>query len=124
MIQLSEDDVVKGLKRLKSLAKQDILASALAPDPKFWAEYASARKEEYEGLIELVNENGVEEAFSIASEEYEELKRAQAQGEGEEKTNSPVLKGRLAALELFFKMLGADGSSREIDIGEPRRAVQ
>lgn len=111
MVELGEEDVIKGLKRLKSLAKQDFLASTLAPDPDFWLEYASARKEKYEDLIRLVEENGVEGAMDLAMREYKDLVAVAGVAGNEEK--SPGYKGTRQALELFFKVLGVDPDAEE-----------
>lgn len=106
MVQLNADDVIRGLKRLKSLAKQDILISSRAPDPELWLETATARKEKYESLIKLVEEHGVEKAYQIALDDYAYLASSRLDNEG----SLPHAKGEEQALEIFFRTtLGLDG---------------
>ena len=54
MIHLAREDVLRGLERFRSIAKQDFLASNLTDNPEFWATQAAARREQYDKLIELV----------------------------------------------------------------------
>lgn len=102
MVQLNAEDVIRGLKRLKSLAKQDILISSRAPDPELWLKTATARKEKYEALITLVEEHGVQRAYQIALDDYASLAASTPDRDG----LLPYAKGEEQALEIFFKTLG------------------
>ncbi len=105
MVQLNAEDVIRGLKRLKSLAKQDILISSRAPDPELWLTTATARKEKYEALITLVEEHGVERAYQIALDDYVSLAASKPDNDGV----VPYAKGEEQALEIFFRTLGFNG---------------
>ena len=101
VVQLNAEDIIRGLKRLKSLAKQDILISSRAPDPELWMKTATARKEKYAALITLVEEHGVESAYQIALEGMTLVASGQ-----EREGNLPHMKGEEQALEIFFRTLG------------------
>ncbi len=105
MIQLSAEDVIRGLKRLKSLAKQDILASRLAPNPDLWMKMATARKQKYEALMALVERHGVPGACEIALEQYAGLPESST----DSPDTAPDSRGEEQALEVFFKTIGVDG---------------
>jgi hypothetical protein len=107
VVQLNAEDVIRGLKRLKSLAKQDILISSRAPDPELWLKTATARKEKYEALITLVEEHGVQRAYQIALDDYASLSGSAPDNDG----NRPYVKGEEQALEIFFRTLGENGDS-------------
>ena len=109
VVQLNAEDIIRGLKRLKSLAKQDILISSRAPDPELWLETATARKEKYEALIALVEEHGVQRAYQIALEDYRSL----AASTPDRDESLPYLKGEEQALEIFFRTLGLNGNILE-----------
>jgi len=100
MIQVKNEDLIKALKRFKGLAKQDLLASELTPDPAYWRTHAEARRTEYKRLIDLVQNSGVENACVYAFHTYENLPTL------DETMNLPEYKGREQALELFFQILG------------------
>jgi hypothetical protein len=106
VVQLNAEDVIRGLKRLKSLAKQDILISSRAPDPELWLKTATARKEKYEALITLVEEHGVERAYQIALDDYAYLAASMPP---DSDGILPHAKGEEQALEIFFKTLGLNG---------------
>jgi len=102
---LNAEDVIRGLKRLKSLAKQDILISSLAPNPEEWMKMATARKQKYETLMSLVEQYGVPGACEIALEQYASLPASN----GDPASVDPHTKGEEQALEVFFKTIGVDG---------------
>ncbi|NPV52749.1 MAG: hypothetical protein HPY71_04410 [Firmicutes bacterium] len=119
MVELTSEDVIRGLKRLKSLAKQDILASSLTKNPVFWSKHAGARKEKYEELIALVEKHGVSGACEIAARQYSELPVAGVANGGNNEAPPEVI-GQGQALRLFFNTLGMDESS----LHEIKRKVQ
>lgn len=101
MFSVSRDDVLRGLKRFRRLAKQDLLASPSTSDPDFWSEQATARRAVYGELMHWVEREGVEAAYRRALDGYTALPLLRA---GE----SPALSGREQAFELFFSILGLD----------------
>jgi hypothetical protein len=108
VVQLNAEDIIRGLKRLKSLAKQDILISSRAPDPELWLKTATARKEKYEALITLVEEHGVQRAYQIALDDYASLV---ALVPPDSDGSLTYAKGEEQALEIFFKTLGLNGDT-------------
>jgi hypothetical protein len=103
MIQVGRDDLLRALKRLKGLAKQDILASDLTPYPQFWKAHAEARRAEYANLIQLVEEADIEKACAYAFSTYSTLP-----GVLEGDQVFAEAKGREQAIELYFRIVGVD----------------
>ena len=103
MIQVGREDLLRALKRLKGLAKQDILASDLTPYPEFWRAHAEARHVEYTNLIRLVEETDIEEACASAFSTYNNLPAASESNQIFAET-----KGKEQAIEFFFKVVGID----------------
>lgn len=101
MIQVAKEDVLRGLKKFKRLAKQDLLASDLMSDPEFWRVQAESRRRKYSELMESVKEKGVDMAYEIASQEYASLPLSDPA-----KADTPEVKGTQQALEMFFTLLG------------------
>ena len=99
MISVGRDDVLRGLKRFRRLAKQDILASPYAQDPDYWNRQAEARRAVYGELAEIVEQEGVEAAYRRAIDGYTALPLLRA---GE----SPEIAGKEQAFEMFFSLLG------------------
>ncbi len=127
MIQVSRDDALKGLRRFKRLAKQDILASSLTPDPEFWRVQAESRRKTYDELIALVENEGVIIAYEYAMKEYGNLRQYLEEG-----SHDPEHRGQGLAYELFLEAMGAsketlsgtpiDGTSLELE--EDRFQIQ
>ena len=93
-------NLIRALKRFKSLAKQDLLTSELTSDPVFWQTHAEARRNEYTRLIDLIENSGVEKACVYALKAYQEQQQdADGVQAGEQK-------GSAQALELFFQIVG------------------
>lgn len=104
MIHLAREDVLRGLERFRSIAKQDFLASNLTDNPEFWAAQATARREQYDKLIEIVRTSGVPAAVEQAVEWYSEIPSLHEAPEFSE----AELRGSKQALEVFFKAVGID----------------
>ncbi|NLY89231.1 MAG: hypothetical protein GX085_06375 [Firmicutes bacterium] len=102
MIEVSREDLVRALKRFKGLAKQDLLASELTPDPTYWRTHAESRRTEYKKLIELVENSGIEKACVYAFQTYQSLDVS------DKKQDLGENKGREQAIELFFHIFGID----------------
>src|SRR5690554_6258226 len=100
MIEVSREDLVKALKRYKGLAKQDLLASELTPNPIYWRMHAETRRAEYNRLIELIETSGIEKACVYAFKAYNL--------NSDKDRNSGEYKGREQAVELLLLIFGID----------------
>ena len=102
MIQISQDDLLRALKRCKGIAKQDLLPSSSIPQSDFRKTHAEARRETYTKLIELVEGEGVQDACVFAFTEYQSLPELSMAG------SDPATQGHTQALEMFFNVIGID----------------
>lgn len=109
MIQVAKDDVLRGLKKFKRLAKQDLLASSLTSNPDFWKVQAESRRQKYTELMELVEARGVDLAFKTAAAEYAKLPLF-----GTQDNADPQLRGTEQALEMFFTLLGMTSEQMQV----------
>ena len=109
MIQVAKDDVLKGLKKFKRLAKQDLLASSLTSNPDFGKVQAESRRQKYTELMELVEARGVDLAFKTAAAEYAKLPLF-----GTQDNADPQLRGTEQALEMFFTLLGMTSEQMQV----------
>src|SRR5690554_417793 len=107
MVEVSREDLVKALKRFKGLAKQDLLASELSSDPKYWRTHAETRRAEYNKLIDIVVSSGIEKACVYAFKTYKNLDTSKEPNFGE-------YKGREQAIELFFRIFGIDSDKLRV----------
>ena len=107
MIEVSREDLVRALKRYKGLAKQDLLASELTPDPEYWRTHAESRRTEYKKLIELVENSGIEKACVYAFKTYQSLETGDEQGTIERARTEQ-------AIELFFHIFGIDAEKLRV----------
>lgn len=104
MFSVTPTDVLRALKKFKRLAKQDLLASELTSDPRFWRGQAEARRATYDALMALVESEGVEAAHRYAIDEHASLPLLGSEGETAE------AKGKRQALQMFFAILGLEQS--------------
>lgn len=98
MFQVAPEDVLRGLKRFKRLAKQDILASSRTPNPQYWTRHAEARRKVYDLLMETIERQGLDAAYQLARQQFAELAQAPK--------DDPEHVGQEQALTLFFGILG------------------
>lgn len=101
MIVAAKDDVLKGLKRFKRLAKQDLLADPDTPDPYYWPRQAQSRLETYSELMSVVETQDVTFAYQYAVEQYAELQSLP------NRCDDPSVTGRYQAFRMFFISIGA-----------------
>ncbi|MCL4515176.1 MAG: hypothetical protein M1379_06280 [Firmicutes bacterium] len=118
MIQVAKDDILRGLKKFKRLAKQDILASPLTSNPNFWSTQAEARRKTYDELMQAVERNGIEEAYELALRNYAKLPVVHSDGE-----TYPEVRGERQALEMFFVILGVDRADLRLNEEQSRSSV-
>ena len=102
MNHLECEDLLKGLERFRSIAKQDILASEHTNNPEFWAKQAEARRNQYDKLVKSITEKGVDETIILAQDWYEKLPELK----NELEYSNPETRGYKQALEAFFKAVG------------------
>lgn len=95
---------MRGLKKFKRLAKQDLLFSMQTSEPLYWYNHAVARREQYTQFMEAVERGGVDEAYRKAVESYTQLPRLDC----ETAAQNPEIAGREQAFHLFFDLLGID----------------
>jgi hypothetical protein len=96
MISVDQDDVLRGLKRCKRLAKQAFLASGLTADPSFWTAQAEARRLTYDDLMATIQSRGLEPTYEAARLRHQQLSTP----------TDPRETGERQALEMFFVILG------------------
>ncbi len=108
MIQISQDDLLRALKRCKGIAKQDLLPSSNVPQSYFRKTHAEARRETYTKLIELVEGGGTQDACVFAFKEYQDLPDIST-GEAD-----PAILGHAQALEIFFNVIGINRSQMQM----------
>ncbi len=107
MIQISQDDLLRALKRCKGIAKQDLLPSSNVPQSDFRKTHAEARRETYTKLIELVEGEGTQDACVFAFKEYQGLPDISTGG------TDPAALGHTQALEIFFNVIGINRSQMQ-----------
>lgn len=104
-VRIAAEDVLKALKKFKRLAKQDLLASELMPNPEFWRRQAESRRRVYDELMDRVRDEGVATAYETALQAYAELPLLRADGQDRSEQAADV-SGRRQAFEMFFHILG------------------
>jgi hypothetical protein len=97
MVLISQEDILRALKRFKGIAKQELLAQDFGPESGFRKTHAEARREIYATLIDLVEQSGVEDACVFAFNKYLDLT---------ENNTAPAVQGYSQALEMFFNIIG------------------
>lgn len=119
MVYVGRDDLISSLKRFKSYAKQEVLASELTRNPEATRAMAQARKDEYERLIQIVEDKGVGSAYDEATMTYRELKARLSMYDYDDETaeqqkiqDSSLASelGREQALSNFLHILGGSES--------------
>lgn len=107
MFSVDQSDLLKALKGFRRLAKQDFLASPMTSDPHFWHTQASARRAQYDALMQSVQDHGVDAAFRLATRGYTAMPLC------DDERPDPYIAGREQAYEMFFVVLGVSPKARE-----------
>lgn len=107
-ISLSTEEIVRGLKHYRRIAKQDVLRAPETPSPEVFKKHAEARREVYAQLAEIAEAQGPEAVVSQAVELYQALPFVT----GTPEDAYPEVKGQENALENFFLMIGLDPKVR------------
>lgn len=101
-LTLNRDDLIKGLKHYRRIAKQDIVRSGESNDQPWLVEHATARREVYARLTALAEEHDPDEVVQEALDWYKQLPFVTGTEDGEH----VEVKGQENALENFFLMVG------------------
>jgi hypothetical protein len=107
-VVLSSEEIVRGLKHYRRIAKQDLLLAAEAENPESFRHHAEARRQVYMHLSRVAETRSPQEVVQEALRLYRELPFVTG-------TTSPEyteVKGRENALENFFLMVGLEPKAR------------
>ena len=107
-IVLSSDEIIKGLKHYRRIAKQDVLRAAETANPETFKEHAEARRTVYAHLTEIAERDTPSDVVQEALRCYRDLPFVTGTAEDEHVD----IKGRENALENFFLMIGLEPKVR------------
>lgn len=107
-VVLSSDEIIRGLKHYRRIAKQDVLRAAETTDPDAFRRHAEARREVYAALSELAEHELPGDVVAEALRQYQALPFVT----GSEDPAHVEMKGRENALENFFLMIGLEPKVR------------
>lgn len=107
-VVLSSDEIVRGLKHYRRIAKQDVLRAPESPDPEASLRHAEARREVYAELAEVAEREPPATVVELALELYRKLPFAPVG----DRPESIDLRARENALENFFLMIGLEPKVR------------
>ena len=107
-IVLSSDEIIKGLKHYRRIAKQDVLRAAETANPDVFREHAEARRTVYARLTDIAERDTPSDVVQEALKCYRELPFVTGTAEDEHAD----IKGRENALENFFLMIGLEPKVR------------
>ena len=105
---LSSDDIVRGLKHYRRIAKQDVLRAPETDDPEAFRRHAEARREVYAELTEIAERGSPNDVAQAALDAYQQLPFVT----GSDDPDHVELRGRENALENFFLMIGLEPKLR------------
>lgn len=103
-VVLSTEEILRGLKHYRRIAKQDLLRAPETPDPEAFRQHAEARRVVYAELSKIAEEGSPDEVARAALRAYEDLPFVT----GSELPEHTEIKGRENALENFFLMIGLE----------------
>jgi hypothetical protein len=107
-VVLSSDEIIRGLKHYRRIAKQDVLRAPETKDPDAFRRHAEARREVYATLSELAQSQTPGEVVAEALQQYQNLPFVT----GSDDPAHTELRGRENALENFFLMIGLEPKVR------------
>ncbi len=107
-VVLSSEEILRGLKHYRRIAKQDLLRAPESPSPDAFTKHAEARREVYGTLAEYAESVAPEDVVQQALGLY----RALPFVNGTPEEHHPDVKGKENALENFFLMIGLDPKVR------------
>lgn len=107
-VVLSSDEIVKGLKHYRRIAKQDVLRAPETDNPEAFCAHAEARRGVYTRLTEIAETQSPSAVVNEALNCYKELPFVTGTGADEHID----IKGQENALENFFLMIGLEPKVR------------
>ncbi len=107
-VVLSSDDIVRGLKHYRRIAKQDVLRAPETANPEASLRHAEARREVYAELAEIAERASPQDVVQAALHAYQNLPFVT----GSEDPAHVELRARENALENFFLMIGLEPKVR------------
>lgn len=107
-VVLSSEEIKRGLKHYRRIAKQDILLAEDAENPETFRRHAEARRVVYAHLSQLAETRSPQEVVLEALRCYQELPFVT----GTSSDEYIEVKGRENALENFFLMVGLEPKVR------------
>ena len=116
-VVLSSEEIVRGLKHYRRIAKQDLLLANETDNPEVFRRHAEARREIYAHLSEIAEVRSPAEVVQEALKAYKELPFVT----GSSRDEHTEIKGQENALENFFLMIGLEPKVRR-EVRSQRRA--
>jgi hypothetical protein len=107
-VVLNSEEILRGLKHYRRIAKQDVLRAPETPNPEAFRRHAEARREVYALLAERAETYSPDEVVDHALDLYRNLPFVNGTAEDAHAET----KGRENALENFFLMVGLDPKVR------------
>lgn len=107
-VVLSSDEIVRGLKHYRRIARQDVLRAQETDDPETFRVHAEARRSIYAHLAEVADSQTPEDVVREALRTYRELPFVTGTPDGDH----TEIKGKENALENFFLMIGLEPKVR------------
>lgn len=107
-VVLTSDEIVRGLKHYRRIAKQDVLRASETPDPDASRRHAEARRVVYADLAEIAERDGPQEVVRTALVRYEKLPFVT----GSSAPEHVEIRAHENALENFFLMIGLEPKVR------------
>ncbi|MFC5601043.1 hypothetical protein [Deinococcus cellulosilyticus] len=116
---MSTEEISRGLKHYRRIAKQDVLRAPETPNPDAFRVHAESRREIYSALSDCAASGSSEDVINRALDYYRQLPFVTGTKEGE----FPDIKGKENALENFFLMIGLDPKVRR-EARKDRKSLQ
>ena len=107
-VVLSSDEIMRGLKHYRRIARQDVLRAPETEDPETFRAHAEARRSIYAHLTDVAEAQSPEDVVREALRCYRELPFVTGTADGEH----TEIKGKENALENFFLMIGLEPKVR------------
>lgn len=118
-VVLSSDEIIKGLKHYRRIAKQDVVRASETANPELFLCHAEARRDVYAHLTTIAESKPPSDVVQEALKVYSDLPFVTGTAEDE----YTEIKGRENALENFFLMIGLEPKvRREVRSQRPKLA--